>query len=90
MSQEIFAQMGWQQTTDKNRLTTTLLSDERGHALVAVQHIHLQPMGNGRAQPDGEIVLLFRTDAWQTADGTNIAFVIIVGITFSVGRPTNY
>ena len=63
MVEIILTQLRGQQSTHKGGLTTTLSAYKRRYTLIAVQHIHLQPMGHGRAEPDGEIVKLLRTDA---------------------------
>ena len=68
MIQEIQAQFWRKQTLYEGRLTTSLGSDQRGHTLVAVKCVHLKPVGHSRAQPDGEVVHLLRTEAWQTTE----------------------
>ena len=68
MIEEIQAQVRRKQTLHEGRLTTSLGSDQRGHTLIAVKRIHLKPVGHSRAQPDGEIVHLLRTEAWQTTE----------------------
>ena len=44
-------------------LTAALGTDQRGHALVSVNRIHLQPVGHSRAQPGGQIAVLLAADA---------------------------
>ena len=63
MVEIILTQVYRQQSTHESGLSATLSPNQRRHALVAVQHIQLQPEGNGRAQPDREIVQLLGGDA---------------------------
>ena len=68
MVKEILPQMRRQQALYEGGLTTTLCSYERGHTLVAMQRVHLQPVGHCRAQPDGEEGMLFGGDARQSGE----------------------
>ena len=67
MVEIVLTQVYRQQSTHESSLSATLSSNERRHTLVSMQHIHLQPVGNGRAQPDREIVQLLRGDARDTS-----------------------
>ena len=64
--QVVLAQVLRQQSTQERRLATTLGTNQRGHALVAVVCVQLQPVGHRRAHPDGQEVQLLRADAWQS------------------------
>ena len=68
MIEEIQAQFWRKQTLYESGLTTPLSTNQRGHTLVAVKRVHLKPMGHSRTQPDGEVVHLLRTEAWQTTE----------------------
>ena len=64
----VLSQPRWQEAAQEGRLPASLRPDEHGHALVAVQGVHLQPVGNSRAQPYGEERRLLRAHAWQPAE----------------------
>ena len=68
MVQIILAQLRWQQAMEESGLAAALSANQRGHALVAMQGIHLQPVGHSRSQPRCEKSLLLRGDARQTAE----------------------
>ena len=70
MAEEVLSQMGRQEATHEDGLSTALLTNQRWHTLIAVQHVHLEPMGYGRAEPDGEIVQLLGTDTRDSAEET--------------------
>ena len=50
----VLTQFWRQQAVEESGLATALCSDQRRHALIAVQRVHLQPMGHGRQYPGGE------------------------------------
>ena len=56
--EEILAKFLRQQANGKGTLSAPLLTDEDRHRLIAMQHIHLQPMSHSRTQPDGAPVKL--------------------------------
>ena len=66
--QEILAQMRRQQTLEEGGLSAALSSNERRHNLIAVQGVHLQPMGHTGTQPDAEKILLFCADTRQATE----------------------
>ena len=68
MIQVVLAQVLGQQSSQKGRLATTLGTNQRGHALVAVVCVQLQPVGHRRAHPDSQEVQLLRADAWQSRE----------------------
>ena len=75
MVEVILTQMLRQQTTHEGGLSATLTSDERRHTLITMKHVHLQPVGHSRSQPDGEIVQLLGGDAWNT--GKNLGYMVL-------------
>ena len=70
MVQIVLTQAGRQQAAHEGGLAAALRANQRRYTLIAVQHIHLHPVGNSRSQPDGQIVQLLRADARQTAEDT--------------------
>ena len=77
MVQEILPQRHGQQTLEERCLTTALCANQRRHTFIAVQGVHLQPMGNGRTQPNGEKIHLLSTDARQTPEETSHMIVSV-------------
>ena len=73
----VLAQMLGQQAAQEGGLATALTAYERGHTLVAVQRVKLQPVGNGRAQPDSQIARLLGGDAGQTAEEVSHVVVAV-------------
>ena len=57
--EEILTQMLWQEAVGKGALAAPLLTDVHRHYLIAVQCIHLEPVGHRRAKPDSTPRQLF-------------------------------
>ena len=61
--QEILLQMLGQQATEERGLATTLRTNQRGHHLIAVQRVHLKPVGHHRAHPYKKVRELLGAEA---------------------------
>ena len=64
----VLAQVVRQQAVEERGLTTALGTNERRYTLVAVQRVHLQPVGHSRTNPDGQERQVLRGESWQTAE----------------------
>ena len=77
MVEEVLAQLFGQQQAAEGALAATLCANQRGHHLIAVQRIHLQPVSHHRAHPDGEPVALVAADAGQAVEeGTHVVLAV--------------
>ena len=65
MVQIVASQMWRQQAHEEGGLATSLRSNQRWHTFVAVNSVHLHPMGHSRAKPGGQIAQQFRIHTWQ-------------------------
>ena len=82
---EVLTQMRREQAHDKGGLATPLRTNQRGNALVAMQGVHLEPVGYHRAQPDNEETMLLRADAGQSAEETgNVVLSVPLGQMFQI------
>lgn len=65
---EVHAEMRRQESDGEGALATSLLTDEHRHTLVAVKHVHAEPVCHTRAQPCAVPRELFAVDAGQSAE----------------------
>ena len=70
MVQIVLAQVFRQQSFHESRLATTLRTNQRRHTLIAMQRVHLQPMGHSRTEPDTQIRQHFGADTRQATEYT--------------------
>ena len=67
MIEEVASQLLWQETIGEGALATTLLPDEDGCHLIAMERIEMKPMSHGRTKPSGTPSQLFARDARDSA-----------------------
>ena len=67
MVEEVASQLLWQETIGEGALATTLLPDEDGCHLIAMERIEMKPMSHGRTKPSGAPSQLFARDAGDSA-----------------------
>ena len=68
MVEEILAKFLGQQSDGEGTFSATLLSDKHRYGFISVQHVHLQPMGYCRTEPDGAPAKLFAGQPRNSAE----------------------
>ena len=64
-----------QKATHKGGLSASLRTYKHRYAFVAVKHILLLPMGHHRSEPDGQIIVHLRAEAWNAIQ--QLAYVVL-------------
>ena len=68
MVQIVLSQSGRQQPHQEGGLAASLSTDERRHTFIAVDGVHLQPVGHNRPQPRGQIAHQLRVHPRQAVE----------------------
>lgn len=64
----VLTQLERKESTHKSGLSAALRSDQSGHAFIAMERIHLQPMGHNGSNPGGQKAVMLCAEAWDSTE----------------------